>query len=99
MYISFAATITAATILSADIGDIVVDIWKTTYGSFPPNVGNSITNPPTGTPSLSGGRKMHDTTLSGWTKNLTPGDVLAFFVMSSSVITNCTVTLTVTRSN
>ncbi len=80
-----------ATLLADQSGSIVIDIWKDTYANFPPTNADSITAaaPPTITAAI----KSKDTTLTGWSKTLLAGDVLAFNVDSCATIERVTLTL------
>ena len=95
--VGVACRITAATLLSTDAattaGSIVVDLWKTPYGSYPPTVGNSITA--SAKPTLSSASQSRDTTLTGWTTLIQAGDILAFVVDSATTVTKVNLTLTV----
>jgi hypothetical protein len=76
--------ITKVSILSTDpavtSGSIVIDIWKADYASYPPTVANSICA--SAKPTISGGIKSQDELLTGWTTEITAGDVLGFKVDS-----------------
>lgn len=93
--IPFACTITGVTMLADQSGSIVVQLWKDSYANYPPTLGDSIvaSAPPTITSAI----KSQDTTLTGWNKSLSAGDILRFNVASASVITRCTLSLKVTR--
>lgn len=61
-------------------GSIVIDIWKCSYsdfdaGSTHPVDGDSITA--SAPPTIAAATKTKDTTLTGWTRQLTKGDILA----------------------
>jgi hypothetical protein len=94
MYIPFACTITAATLLADQTGSIVIDIWGDPLGSYPPTDADSITSatPPTITTNTN----SQDTTLSSWTTAIAAGDTLRFNVDSVTSITRVNLTLTVT---
>lgn len=94
--VPFICTIEQATMLADQSGSIVVDIWKDTYANFPPTNADSITaaTPPTITAAL----KSQDATLTGWTKSLAKGDILAFNVDSCTTITRVTVSLRVAKA-
>jgi hypothetical protein len=97
LYVSFDASIVKVTMLAANVGDLVVDIWRVPYGSFPPTIANSITG--TGTPTITSSYKNQITSFVDWTSTtLNANDTLAFFVLSATAITNCTISLTVKRS-
>lgn len=92
----FAGEIISASLLADQSGDIIVDIWKDTYGSFPPTVGDSITA--SAKPTLSSEQKSLDETLTGWTKTFSAGDVLAFNVDSIDAIERVTLILIFKRT-
>lgn len=93
--IYFACTIAEATILGDIGGNAVVDIWKDTYGSYPPTDADSITG--SSPPTLTGVSKSTDTTLTGWTTAIAAGDILLFNVDSCSGIRRLTISLKLLR--
>ena len=76
-------------------GSIVIDIWKDTYASFPPDDGDSITA--SAPPTISGALKAQDATLTAWTKTINAGDILAFNVDSVATIERLTLVLKVKK--
>jgi HJR/Mrr/RecB family endonuclease len=76
-------------------GSIVVDIWKDTYANFPPLVADTITA--AAKPTLAAALKNEDVTLTGWTANLTAGDILLFNVDSATTVQRVTLSLVVER--
>ena len=94
--IPFACTINRVTMLADQSGSIVVDIWKDTYGNFPPLVGDSITA--AAKPTITTAQESQDATLTGWTTAITAGDVLAFNVDSVTDIERVTISLKVTKT-
>lgn len=90
-----------ASVLTADqSGSIVIDIWKCAYddfdaGSTHPVDADSITA--SAQPTISGDTKDEDETLTGWTRTLNKGDILAFNVDSVSTHTRVTISLKVTK--
>lgn len=94
--IPYAGTITKATLLADQSGSIVVDVWKDTYANAPPTDADSITA--SAPPTLSGAAKSEDATLTGWTKSITAGDVLAFNVDSVATVTRVTLLLEITKA-
>lgn len=95
--VPFDCTLTEATLLSSAAATAEFDIWKDTYGAFPPTIADSITG---GSPlTLAGVNKSQDSTLAGWTTALLEGDVLSF-VNTGGVITveNVTIALKVERA-
>ncbi len=94
--IPFACTILQATLLADQSGSIVVDIWKDTYANFPPTDADSITA--SAPPTLSSAQNSQDSTLTGWTKTIAAGDILAFNVDSATTVTRVTLSLKVKRT-
>lgn len=94
--VPFACTIQQVTMLADQSGSIVVDIWKDTYANFPATDADSITasTPPT----ISSAQKSQDSTLTGWTKSISSGDILAFNVDSCATITRVTISLKVEKT-
>jgi hypothetical protein len=91
--VPYACTISAWTLLADQAGSTVVDIWKDTYGNYPPTLVDTITGaaPPTlsSTQKATGG-------VSGWSPTaIGAGDTLRFQVVSASTVTRLTLTLTV----
>lgn len=94
VYVPYACTITAVTMLADQSGSCVVDIWKDTYANYPPTVADTITA--SAKPTISAATKSQDTTLTGWTTSISAGNTLRFNVDSASTITRLALTLTVT---
>jgi hypothetical protein len=94
--VPFACTITSVDMLANASGSIVVDIWKDTYANFPPTVADTIVA--SAKPTISSATKSTDSTLTGWTKTVSAGDILRFNVDSCTTIARCTLVLNVTRS-
>jgi hypothetical protein len=74
-------------------GDCVVDIWKKPFSGFPPSGVDSITA--SAAPEITSGESYEDTTLTGWTRRIDAGDVLAFVLTSSTTFTSVHVSLEV----
>ncbi|KKN42350.1 hypothetical protein LCGC14_0714080 [marine sediment metagenome] len=89
--IPYACTISRVTMLADQSGDIEVDIWKDTFGNFPPANGDSITS--STVPTISGDVAHQDTTLTNWTTSVTAGDILAYNVDTVTSITRVMVSL------
>ncbi len=96
LIVPFDCTIDSVTMLPDVSGSIVVDIWKDTYANYPPTDADTITA--SAVPSISSATKSQDTTLTGWTRALTKGEVLRFDVDSVATIARCLVGLGVTRT-
>jgi len=86
--IPFDCNITQVTMLADISGSAVVDIWKDTYANHAPTDADSITA--SAVPFIS-------STLTGWTKSFSAGDILAFNVDSATIITLLTISLKITR--
>lgn len=76
-------------------GSIVVDVYKSSYSTFPPVLGGAIAG--SEKPTLSSAIKNQDLTLNTWSPNISKGDSLIFNVDSASVVTDVVVTLFGTR--
>lgn len=94
--VPYACTITEVTLLANASGSIVVDLWKDTYANFPPTDADTITA--SAPPTLSSAQKSQDTTLTGWTKALSQGDILLANVDSATTVTRVTLAIKVTKS-
>lgn len=93
--IPFACTITQATLLADQTGSVVIDVWKDSYTNFAPTVADTITA--SAKPTLSSALKYQDSTLTGWTKTISAGDILRFNVDSASTVQRVTLSLKVTK--
>lgn len=91
IYVPFSCTITKVTLLADQAGDLVLDIWKAAFASYPPTVTETITA--AAKPTLTNDLTYQDSVLSGWTVNITAGDVLRFNVDSAATVTKVTVAL------
>lgn len=72
-------------------GNCVLDVWKAPFGSFPPTVANSIVE--SAPPTIVGGTTYDNAALTGWTRSIAAGDVLAFKITSCATFTQITVVL------
>jgi hypothetical protein len=86
-------TIIGVRLLADVAGSVVVDIWKDTYANYPPTVTDTITA--SAKPTLSAASKYEDTTLTGWIKAVTAGDVFGFNIDSATTVTRLTLELTI----
>ena len=96
LYVPFPCTITSATLLAAQSGSAVVDIWADILANYPPTGTQSITA--SALPTLSSATNSQDSTLTGWTTLIPAGSTLRFNLNSVATITRLTVALTVTAS-
>ena len=89
--LSFGGTILGWTLLADQVGDITIDIWKDTYGNYPPTVTDTITGgaPPT----MSGLIKNQNVNLPTWNRTITAGSTYRFNVSTVSLIRRVTLSL------
>lgn len=85
----FNCEIKGVKLISEDVGNIVIDIQRSTIATFP--VFTSLTA--AAQPTLAAAQLYIDNVLTGWTKDLAKGDLLKFVVVSASGITNMTISL------
>lgn len=85
--------ITKVTTLADASGSCSVDIWRDSYANYPPVDADSITA--AAPPSLAGVRKSQDSTLTGWTKTGSAGDILVAHLDSVTGLKTLSVILTV----
>lgn len=79
----------------ADVsGSIVFDIWKDTFANYPPTVADTITA--SAKPTLSAAISAESSTLTGWTTQITTGDILEVNIDSVSTVTKVYLDLFVT---
>lgn len=93
--VPFNCTVQQASLLADQTGSIKVDIWRDSYSNYPPTNGDSICG--NNEPEITGGRKYRDGVLTGWTKALNTGDILAFRVDSCTAITRAIISLKVVK--
>lgn len=67
-------------LISSEVGNLEVDIKKSTFSDFP----NTSSICGGNFPSLSGTNKSSDVNLSGWSKTLNAGDILEYEVINTS---------------
>jgi hypothetical protein len=94
--VPFACTITGWYLTADASGSLVVDIWKDTYGNFPPTSADTITA--SAKPTLSSAIKAYSTTLTGWTTSIAEGDYLIINVDSCTTCKEASLSLLVTRT-
>lgn len=97
--VPFSCEITVGTLLADQTGSVVVDIYKCSYIDFAPGThpvpADSITA--SAPLTISSAVKSQDSTLTGWTKTINAGEILAFAVNSAATITRVTVSLKVSK--
>lgn len=95
LLIPFSASIQSWALLADRSGSITVDIWKSTYATYPPTSASSITA--TARPFISASVKNTSSTLTGWTTAIEKNDTLKFYVSASSTIQRVNLTLELLR--
>lgn len=93
---TFPCNIEDVTLIADQTGSIVIDLWKCSYANFPPVAANTITA--SAKPTISGGIKSQDTTLTGWTTTIAVGDIIRCNVNSVSSIQRVTLAMNLTRT-
>ena len=82
--------IEAWTVVSDTVGNIAIDIKKTTYSNFPDGFTSIVGSE---YPILTNQNKNKDEELTTWNKTITAGDILDFQVLSCSGVQKCSVFL------
>lgn len=80
-------------LLADQSGDLVIDVWKTSYANYPPTSGDSIVG--SEHPTLSNEIKSEDTSLTTWSSSISAGDVLGFNIDSVSGVQYATLSIKV----
>lgn len=94
--LDFASTILSVSLVADAVGDVVVDIWKTSFPTIPSSSGDSITA--AAKPTLTADLTYDDQVLTGWDKAVAAGDVLTFNVDSAATVTRVLVAIRLLRS-
>jgi hypothetical protein len=94
--VPFNGEIASVTALADQTGSVVVDIWKDSYANYPPTNADSITA--SAPVTIASSNKSEDTTLTGWTKTVTAGDVLYFNVDSVTDIEHVVISLAINKT-
>jgi hypothetical protein len=92
--IPYDGTITGWSVISDQVGDCVMDVWKTSGGTIP-TVSDTITG--TEKPTLSSQQINSDLTLTSWITSVSIGDVIAFNIDSVSAITRINLSIYITK--
>lgn len=97
----FAATIVQWTVVAKQSGSVSIDVWKTTYtnfdsgGTHPVAADKISASAPI---TFSSATKAQDSTLTGWTKSIAAGDILAFNVASVTTCTQVVINIKLTKT-
>jgi hypothetical protein len=100
--VPFYGTITSVKMFVDQICNITVDIWKSTYATYPPIADDSICGSVHPSIASSGGLLVSelgsgDNPLTGWDTSLVPGDILWFHVDSNDQATLLTISITIEK--
>ena len=93
--VPFGCMITSWTLMADVTGSATLDLWKSSFASYPPTAAQSITG--SAKPTISSDVKAQSSSLTGWTTTLEAGDILAFNVDAVSNLTRLSVGLAITR--
>ena len=93
--VPFGCVVDRVTLTADQVGSIQIDIWRSTYAGFPPSDADSITGGHE--PGIVDSNKYDDSVLTGWSKSLNDGEILAFNVDSTATIIRVTVNLQVRK--
>lgn len=85
-------TITGASLYADQNGSCGVDLWKTNYATFVSSAVTTVTG--FSYPALSNTNHVFDTTLTGWIKSFSAGDVFTMNVVSNAACTRVTLQIT-----
>jgi hypothetical protein len=91
VFVPYNLTIDSWTLFSPQTGSIVIDVWKSSYASYPPTVSNRIAG--TERPTLATQSKNQDLVLSSWTTSVVENDFIRFNVDSCSGIQKVTLAI------
>lgn len=91
--VPFDCNIKSGTLLADTTGIVVVNLYKDTYGNYPPTSGDAITG--SSPLMISNSNKTQDTTLPGWQTRLAAGDVIAVNIDNCVTIEQVTVSIKV----
>ena len=87
--IPYNMTISSWTIVADQTGNIVIDVLRSNYATFPPTVSIAGSEKPT----LSAASKNQDLSLSTWATGITAGDIVRFNVDSATTVTRVTLSI------
>jgi len=96
--VPYDCTIVSSTMLADKTGSAVVDVWRCTYAQFDAGATHPVSADKltaSAPPTITASTKAQDTTLTGWTKTIAAGDVIAFNVTSASSVTRINLNLKV----
>jgi hypothetical protein len=91
--VPWSGTLVQWSICANAVGDITFDVWKDVAGAYPPTVADTITA--ADKPKITGDDYAEGTALTGWTKTITAGDIVAFNLDSVVTIARATLVLVI----
>ena len=91
----YGAVITGWDLVADTSGSIVIDLWKDSYGNYPPTVADTITA--SAKPTLSSATKNRATAVPTWTREIRRGDTIRVNVDSVSTVTRVTLGLSLIK--
>jgi hypothetical protein len=94
--VPFPCVIQSWTLVAEPTGSIEIDIWKTSLGDYPPDVGDSITGG--AKPAIVAGQTASSSSLGTWDTAIAEGDVISFNVDSVSSVALASISIKVTRT-
>jgi hypothetical protein len=89
--VPYSGRISRVRILADQSGDLVGDLWVAAYANYPPTNANSITGG--NEPTLSSADKYEDTSLAGWSRSVSKGQVMRVNVDSVATIERATISI------
>ncbi len=96
--IDFACAVTGWTILGDQAGSIQIDLWKSSYATFPPVLGGTMPGANANKPQATGAVKAQGG-VAGWTQSaIAAGEIVRVNVDSVAAFTRVTLGLTVRRT-
>ena len=93
--VPFDCVITKATVITDQVGDITVDIWKDTFANYPPTNAQSITG---GNELAFIGNNKANSSLTNWSLTLTKGDIICFNIDTAVTVTKATISLSLDKT-
>jgi hypothetical protein len=85
VYLPYSGEILSWTILTNTSGSTELDLYKSTYANYPPDISDTIIT--TDYPYLSNMIKNQSSNLTGWTTTFDADDIIGLYVKSASTIT------------
>lgn len=79
------------TLISDQMGSLVIDVWKDSYANFPPTGADTITA--SAKPTLTSANKNRSSVLTGWTTIINVDESLRFNIDSVNALTRAVLTL------